>query len=612
MIALFASAIFMVSIVSPPGLMDDVDAVQAQIARNMLDSGDWVTARLDGVAYLEKAPLHYWLMAIFFRVCGVHDWAARIPLALAAVLLCLLTARFARWAMDPEAGWYAGMCLATCVGLFLFTRILIPDASLTLAITAALYSILRALDGEEAHPRAWGILFWIAMAAGVLLKGLVGVVFPILIAGIFLAFTGELWERNTWRKLQVLPGIAMFLALAAPWHILATLANPPYFDFTMHSESGAYHGFFWFYFLNEHLFRFLNIRYPRDYDTVPRGLFWLLHLVWLFPWSVYLPAIAKLSFRGRDRGSRVRLLALCWIGVVLFFFTFSTTQEYYSMPCYPAFAILLGGAIASGHSLLELGTKTAAVAATLICGVLAFLLFGTRGLATPGDISAVLTQHPEAYTLSMGHMSDLTLAAFAYLRTPLLLAVVATFIGAAGGWVFRSKTACISLALMMVLFYQAARLALAVFEPYLGSGVLAETLRRQPGGQLILDDQYYSFSSVVFYTNRQVLLLNGRQTNLEYGSYAPGAPPVFIDDSRFSNLWRSSDRYYLMAGRDAISRLKKLAGDGRWFVVASSGGKFLITNREGATGHLGMGESIVSRRQMRTPALAIRICLARG
>jgi 4-amino-4-deoxy-L-arabinose transferase-like glycosyltransferase len=602
----------MVSVMSPPGLMDDVDAVQAQIARNMLDSGDWVTARLDGVAYLEKAPLHYWLMAIFFRVCGVHDWAARIPLALAAVLLCLLTARFARWAMDREAGWYAGMCLATCVGLFLFTRILIPDASLTLAITAALFSILRALDVEEAHPRAWGILFWIAMAAGVLLKGLIGVVFPTLIAGIFLALTGELWERNTWRKLQVLPGIAMFLALAAPWHVLATLANPPYFDFTMHSESGAYHGFFWFYFLNEHLFRFLNIRYPRDYNTVPRGLFWLLHLVWLFPWSVYLPAIAKLAFRGRDRGSRVRLLALCWMGVVLFFFTFSTTQEYYSMPCYPAFAILLGAAMASGDSLLELGTKIAAVAATLICGVLAFLLFATRGLATPGDISAVLTQHPEAYTLSMGHMSDLTLAAFAYLRTPLLLAVVATFIGAAGGWVFRSKTACISLALMMVLFYQAARLALAVFEPYLGSRLLAETLLQQPGGQLILDDQYYSFSSVVFYTNRQVLLLNGRQTNLEYGSYATGAPPVFIDDSRFSNLWRSSDRYYLLAGLDAITRLKRLAGQERWFVVDSSGGKFLITNREGATGHLGVGDSIVSPRQMRMPALAIRTCLPRG
>src|SRR5499427_6136747 len=105
--------------VSPPGLMDDVDAVQAQIARSMLQSGDWVTARLDGVAYLEKAPLKYWLMALSFTVFGVHDWAARIPLALAAILLCYVTTRFGAWAFGWPAGFYSGLILSTCVGLFL-------------------------------------------------------------------------------------------------------------------------------------------------------------------------------------------------------------------------------------------------------------------------------------------------------------------------------------------------------------------------------------------------------------------------------------------------------------------------------------------------------------
>ena len=104
----------------------------------------------------------------------------------------------------------------------------------------------------------------------------------------------------------------------------------------MHSERGSYHGFFWFYFINEQLLRFLNRRYPRDYNTVPRLWFWLFHLVWLFPWSGCLAAAAKLQYRGADRASRTRLLALCWTGFVLLFFTFSTTQEYYSMPCYPA------------------------------------------------------------------------------------------------------------------------------------------------------------------------------------------------------------------------------------------------------------------------------------
>src|SRR5580765_6872118 len=122
-----AAIVFLGCIISPPSLMDDVDAVQAQIARNMLDSGDWVTARLDGVAYLEKAPLIYWAIAGSYKIFGVSDWAARIPIALSAMALAWLTAAFGVWAFGKRAGFYAGLCVSTCIGLFLFTRILIPD-----------------------------------------------------------------------------------------------------------------------------------------------------------------------------------------------------------------------------------------------------------------------------------------------------------------------------------------------------------------------------------------------------------------------------------------------------------------------------------------------------
>src|SRR2546421_10414913 len=129
-VILFAAVIFLGCIVSPPSLMDDVDAVQAQIARNMLQSGDWVTPRLDGIAYLEKSPLKYWMMAASFAIFGVHDWAARIPLALSVIALCWVTMRFGAWAFGAKAGFYAGLSLATSVGLFLFTRFQIPDAIL--------------------------------------------------------------------------------------------------------------------------------------------------------------------------------------------------------------------------------------------------------------------------------------------------------------------------------------------------------------------------------------------------------------------------------------------------------------------------------------------------
>jgi 4-amino-4-deoxy-L-arabinose transferase-like glycosyltransferase len=577
-VVLLAALIFGASIVSPPSLMDDVDSVQAQIARNMLDSGDWVTARLDGVAYLEKAPLKYWLMAISYTIFGVHDWAARIPLALSAILLCWVTARFGAWAFGWRGGLYSGVVLSTCVGLFLFTRILIPDVMLTLAITVALWSLMRALDEEEPKPARWAFLMWAAAGVGLLLKGLIAAVFPAAAGLLYLGFTRQLTARQTWMKLRPISGFLLLLAIAAPWHILATLRNPPYFDFTMHSESGSYHGFFWFYFMNEHVLRFLNLRYPRDYNTVPRAYFWLFHLLWLFPWSAYFPAVFKLTYRGADRASRARLMSLGWAGFILLFFTFSTTQEYYSMPCYPALALLLGSAIAKGDTALRLGTKVLAVTASLAALTIVIILWLIRGMPAPGDISQALNQNPALYTLSLGHMADLTLRAFAYLRVPLTVTASAFAVGAAGAWL--RKMPIRSLATMMVLFLHAARLALTVFDPYLSSRPIAEALLRQPPGQLIAGDQYYTFSSIFFYTNRKGLLLNGRVNNLEYGSYAPGAPlDVFIGDDDLANLWRRPSRYFLVAEGPSIPRLEHLVGKGSLHEVMTSGGKFLFTNR---------------------------------
>ncbi|HKR97131.1 MAG TPA: glycosyltransferase family 39 protein, partial [Candidatus Angelobacter sp.] len=271
-LVVIAAVIFLAGIISPPALMDDVDAVHAQISRNMIQSGDWVIPHLDGVAYIEKAPLQYWLIAICYLVLGVHDWVARIPMALSAILLCWITARYGLWAFGRRAGFYAGLALATCIGLFLFTRILIPDVMLTATVCVCFFAFQRALneDGEEQHPRRWAALLAASMAIGVLLKGLLALVVPIGGALLYLVFTRQLFSRRTWRSLHLFSGALIFLVIAAPWHVLATLRMPPYFNFSMHSGPGEYHGFFWFYFMNEHVLRFLGLRYPHDYNTVPR------------------------------------------------------------------------------------------------------------------------------------------------------------------------------------------------------------------------------------------------------------------------------------------------------------------------------------------------------
>jgi hypothetical protein len=132
--------------------------------------------------------------------------------------------------------------------------------------------------------------------------------------------------------------------------------------------------------------------------------------------------------------------------------------------------------------------------------------------------------------------------------------------------------------LMMVLFFQAARAAMVVFDPYLSSRPLAEALNRAPQGDLIVDDQYYTFSSVFFYGNRTALLLNGRVNNLEYGSYRPGAPQIFIKDQDLPGLWNDNRRYYLVAENPQIPRLTTLLGPDRLQTVAAAGGKTLFTN----------------------------------
>ena len=578
-VVLVAAAIYLACIISPPSLQDDVDAVQAQIARNMITSGDWVTSRLDGVVYLEKPPLIYWLIAGSYRVFGVHDWAARVPVALSAIALSWLTAAFGVWAFGRRVGLYAGIGMATCIGLWLFTRVLIPDVTLTLTIALAMWALLRALDEDEPHPRAWAYVLAAALATGLLLKSLIGMVFPVAAGIIYLGITRQLFSARTWKRLHPFAGTVIILLIAAPWHILATLRNPPYFAFTMRSVPGEYHGFLWFFFINEQWLRFLNLRYPRDYNTVPRLYFWLFHLAWLFPWSVYLPAVAKLSFKPVDRAGKTRLLALCWIGFILIFFTFSTTQEYYSMPCYPALALLLGSAMATRDRWVERGSRILAVLCGIAAATAVVILVAVARVPDPGDIARALSLHPGAYTLSLGHMEDLTLQSFAYLRLPLGLAAAAFCLGALGTAFGRRQRAFYATALMMVIFFQAARLAMVKFDPLLSSRSLVQALERSPRGDLIVDHHYYWFSSVFFYTNRTALLLNGRFNNLIYGSYAPGAPDVFIGDQDFRELWLRPERKYIFARENAVAHLQALVGGERLYRVAVGGGKELLTNQ---------------------------------
>ncbi|SNT24432.1 4-amino-4-deoxy-L-arabinose transferase [Granulicella rosea] len=396
--------LFFAALFSPP-LLDDADATHASAARAMVATGDLVTLRVDGVRYLEKAPLPYWLTALSFRIFGFNTFATHLPQALAVLLLAALGYRWATRAFGLRTAFYTALAVLTSVGVFLFTRILIPEVLLSLLLATSLYAMLRLLAADPtARPASfYMVALWSALALAVLTKGLVALVFFFAAAIAFLTFTGE-WSR--WRLLRPFRGGLLLLAIAAPWHILAGLRN----------TGGANgHGFFWFYFINEHVLRFLGRREPMDYNKLPSYLYWSLHLVWLFPWALFLPlgigaldrrllhqtevltahidrrwhrdigfaclfgvaaavmannsmnifaagfaaclgvelllrrrsaGLVASPFHRIDAQQRSILLLASFASIVLIFFALSTNQEYYTFPAYLPILMLIAATIA--------------------------------------------------------------------------------------------------------------------------------------------------------------------------------------------------------------------------------------------------------------------------
>jgi len=508
---------------------------------------------------------------------------ATLALALATFLI---GSRF----FDERAGFYSGLIVTTSAGVYLFTRVLWPDVMLTLFISMAFYCFLRAR--QEGGSR-WAYGIYIFGALGVLTKGLIGAAFPAIIIVAFLLLTGEIRRLFQYR---LFTGSLLFLLVAAPWHVAAGLANPAsMMEGTPHPSQGR--GFFWFYFMNEHFLRYIGERYPVDYDTVPLPLFLILHLAWLFPWSFFLPLVATViprRLRGLDREEGVTLFLIVWAVLVILFFSFSTTQEYYTMPSYPALALLIGSAVRKAETSwgearrrrLLIGAEAALAVlgvAVFVAGAAAF--FMTRGTVVEGDISTTLTRNPEAYALSLGHVLDLTPQTLAALAVPVVGTALVFLLGTVASMFFRRRRSHLlsnlSLAVMMTVFFIFARVSLAEFEPYLSSRALAEAIDREykDGDVIVINGEYEGGSSVGFYTRKMVYILNGRSANLQYGSYFKDAPKIFLTDADIARMWAGRSRIFLFTDALLAEQLVASLG-GPVHRLAESGGKVILTNQE--------------------------------
>jgi 4-amino-4-deoxy-L-arabinose transferase-like glycosyltransferase len=558
---------------------DDIDAAHALVAREMLQRHDYAVLYMDGIRYLIRPPMHFWLVGASYALLGESEFATRLPVALAMVGLVLLIFEFGRRFFSDRAGLYAALAAATSVGMFIFTRDMIPEAIYGLEFTAIFYLFLRSWTGSL-DPRLgyWGAAAVCALAA--LTRGPIGVLFPAGALAGFITLTRS-WGR--WRELRLGSSTAIFLAIAAPWHIIVGLRAP---------------GFFWVYFINEHINRALGTRLPHDYSAVPLWMWWLEHFAWLFPWSFFaalaLRELPRPKTWGREMepAAQARLLLFVWAGIILLFFSVEggSRMEYYSFGAWPALALLLGLGIAdaeaSNHPWLSWTSRALALMGAVFALVAEVFVWVFSRVSPSGSLSSDLHRRSaEFYQSSMAHILDLTPQALADLERPVVLAAISFFLGFMAAWILRERrlhvASTLALAFCMTGFFGAAYIANNDFEASLSSRALAMEINKtlRPEDQIALYGDIRVGPSVAFYCRRRVLLYNATGSNLEFGSHYADAPKTFFTDQDFPHLWSGAQRILLVVPADKNEEaLERLPKHSTW-TLAAAGGKTVYVNQ---------------------------------
>jgi 4-amino-4-deoxy-L-arabinose transferase-like glycosyltransferase len=559
---------------------DDVDAAHAMVSQEMLQRHDFVVPYMDGIRYLIRPPMHYWLVAAGYKLFGENEFATRLPLALAMIGTVLLTFEFGSRFFGQRAGLYAALAVATSAGMFIFTRIMIPEAIYALAFEGIFYLFLRSWSGcLDSRIGYWGAAALCGVA--VMTRALIGVLFPAVAIIAYITITGG-WHR--WRELRLFSSAAIFLAVAAPWHILAELRTP---------------GFFWAYFINEHINRALGTRLPHDYGAVPLGIWWGLHLIWLFPWSFFSPLALRnaplfpSSWReAKTPKQQARLLLFVWAATILGFFTLESgsRMEYYSFGAWPAIALLLGYGIAQAEESDQFWLKPIqrllAGMAIIFAAVAGYFLIGSLKIQAASDVSSHLSlRSPEKYVTSMAHVLDLTPQSVADLRIPLIISSLSILIAFVLAWIWRERGISwypnFAMAAGMVGFFIAANIAYGVLSPTLSSRTLARELNKilQPGDQIALFGDIRVAPGIAFYSHRNVLLYDAAESNLQYGSKYSDAPKRFFDDQDFSRLWAGPSRVFLVVPDEHLAEVRERLQSKSVWEFGDTGGKGVYMNQ---------------------------------
>jgi Dolichyl-phosphate-mannose-protein mannosyltransferase len=516
------------------GIFSPAEARYSLIAREMVDSGDWIQPRLNHVRYDEKPPLLYWAIAASYWWFGPGDFASRVPSALAFVGTTALTFGVTCELVGSSAAPLAALVYATSVGPFLFGRFVFTDTLLVFCTTLSLYGLARI---AQRRAGAGAILtFHLGMALAGLTKGLIGLLFPLATAVVYWFL---LEERDFWRRLRPAVGVVVLAVVFLPWHVAMALRDPAFIDF---------------YVVNEHVRRFLGTRQPIDYVPLSVIGFWISTLSWLLPWALFLPGALRNALEGDVRRLAVPLL---WSAGVVGFFTLAGSRlEYYALPAVPAIAVIVG---AYWERVFQLRVRRWEVALPALALFVVALAVLAKICFFPRDSAAILTAmvsnvdgYYREYFASHPRESFALVSEALRLARPFAVLLCLIGIGTAllvGGG--RTRFAFSALVVGTLPCLGIVDLGMRLVTADRSQRQFSQLIEQDwtADSRLIVVGSFEDLCGVAYYTRRPTQMFDLNPQDLLFGYRKGDAKNLFVDAEELRREWNSAARVFVVSDR---------------------------------------------------------------
>lgn len=499
-----------------PLLDDPNEGEYAEVAREMVETGDWISPRLNYVLFLNKPPLAYWMIGASYLAFGVDEFAARLPVALAACLIIVLVAWLGTLLFDSSTGLLAGFVLLATGGFFVETHEVRPDLFLTVGLVASLVAIASLLRSPPRQDR-WSLLgLQAALAVGLLAKGMVALIVP---GCVFIVLTIIERRFDLLGRLLHPRGWWLFALLAVPWHAVMSLLHT---------------GFLWDYVINQHVLFFFDQKFPRDSTPVSLGMFWLAFVLRLFPWTVFLPLAMSAAFvRARRSGDGFGdRFVLAWVlSVLLFFSAAASRMEHYSIPALPAAALLIARLFRE-YARERAGGLSRVLTAHVV-------VFATAALAGPFVVPAIVGT--QDWLAAIHELPALARGIFAVFAGGMVLASVAALLRRRA-WV---APAIVATFIAIVPSFQRG---MAMMARVNSSAPMAAALRPfiDSDDTIVYEApmEYQNCAGLNFYLRRKLDLL--RPVDFVAPPYLePHTAALFIDQDRLQQLWQDTHTFFI-------------------------------------------------------------------